>query len=147
MISAALSGFIATFGFGILFNIKGYKLILAAVGGMIGSLVYTLCMELAYSEVLSLFIASMCFAIYSEILARVCRTPVTTFIICSLIPLVPGKGMYETMKLAVNGEDLSALSKGIDTLANAGALALGIILVSTLMHLFFHVWHQRKRTG
>ena len=52
MISAALSGFIATFGFGILFNIKGYKLILAAVGGMIGSLVYTLCMELAYSEVL-----------------------------------------------------------------------------------------------
>lgn len=145
MMTAACSGFIATFGFGILFNIKGYKLILAAIGGMIGSVVYTLCMEHALSEVLSLFLACAAFSLYSEILARCCHTPVTTFIICSLIPLVPGKGMYETMKFAVDGEAIAALSKGIDTLANAGALALGIMFVSTLMNLFLH-HHRHKKT-
>ncbi len=144
MIMVAVSGFIATFGFGILFNIKGYKLVLAGIGGMLGSVVYTLGMEASLSEVVSLFLASVSFSVYSEILARFCHTPVTTFIICSLIPLVPGKGMYETMKLAVDGDALAALTKGVDTLAYAGALVLGIIFVSTIMSTLLHHRKQSK---
>ncbi len=147
MLMAAFSGFIATFGFGILFNIKGYKLVLAGIGGMIGSFVYTLCVDHGCAEVTALFLSCASFSLYSEILARLCHTPVTTFIICSLIPLVPGKGMYETMKFAVNGDAIAALSKGIDTLANAGALALGIMFVSTLMNLFLHHRKRRKPTA
>lgn len=133
MLIVIISSFLATFGFGILFNIKGYKLILAAVGGMLGSILYTLALEQNLNEVTALFLASLAFSLYSEILARICKTPVTTFIICALIPLVPGKGMYETMRIAIDGDAIAALQKGLDTMTYAGALALGIIFVSTIM--------------
>lgn len=133
MLTVMISSFLATFGFGILFNIKGYKLILAAMGGMLGSIVYTMVLQIGQAEVSALFFASLVFSLYSEILARICKTPVTTFIICALIPLVPGKGMYETMRIAIDGDAISALQKGLDTMTYAGALALGIIFVSTIM--------------
>lgn len=136
MIVVAISSFIATLGFGILFNIKGQNLILAGIGGMIGSIVYTACLDVACNEVTSLFLASVAFSLYSEILARIRRTPVTTFIICALIPLVPGNGMYQTMKLAINQDAIGALQMGLDTMAYAGSLALGIIFVSTIMRFF-----------
>ncbi|MNO98746.1 hypothetical protein D3C76_905000 [compost metagenome] len=63
------------------------------------------------------------------------KTPVTTFVICALIPLVPGGGMYYTMYEVVQGNIDKALSLGLETLASAGALALGIIFVSTLTRL------------
>ena len=89
--------FIVTFGFGILFNIKGKKLIFAALGGGLSWYCYSLPLSLGLSEVSSLFISALVFSTYSEILARIFKTPVTSFIICALFPLVPGGGMYYTM--------------------------------------------------
>lgn len=141
----AVSGFLATVGFGVLFNIKGKKLLLAGIGGMLGGVIYTFCKQSQCPEALALFYAGVGFALYSEIFARICRTPVTTFIICALIPLVPGKGMYETMRYAVSGDAQTALQTGLDTLIYAGALALGIIFVSTLMRLLWHrPYHYKK---
>lgn len=138
MIITAISSFIATFGFGILFNIKGKKLLLAALGGMIGALTYTLLKQAGLSEANALFLASVTFSLYSELLARLCKTPVTTFIICALIPLVPGGGMYETMNFAVSGDAVAALQKGLETLTYAGVLALGIVFVASMMRFIFH---------
>lgn len=138
MLIVIVSSFLATLGFGILFNIQGYKLILAGIGGMLGSVVYTVAIDMAINEVTALFLASVAFSLYSEILARICKTPVTTFIICALIPLVPGAGMYQTMRIAIDGDALGALQTGLDTLTNAGALALGIIFVSTIMRFFLN---------
>lgn len=141
MLLVAVSGFLATIGFGVLFNIKGLKLLLAGIGGMLGGVIYYLCKQNQCPEALSLFCAGVSFALYSECFARICHTPVTTFVICALIPLVPGKGMYETMRYAVANDAQAALQTGLNTLINAGALALGIIFVSTLMRLF---WHHNK---
>ena len=80
----------------------------------------------------SLFISSIAFSVYSEICARILKTPVTTIIICALIPLVPGAGMYYTMYEIISGNSSKALELGLNTIANAGTLALGIIFVSTI---------------
>lgn len=139
MIVVGISSFLASLGFGILFNIKGHKLIFASIGGMIGSILYTSCMNMQIHEGTALFLASMGFSLYSELLARICHTPVTTFIICALIPLVPGNGMYQTMRLAIEGNATQALQTGLDTLTNAGSLALGIILVSTMIRYLLKI--------
>ena len=60
--------FIVTFGFGILFNIKGKKLIFAALGGGLSWYCYSLPLSLGLSEVSSLFISALVFSTYSEIL-------------------------------------------------------------------------------
>ena len=85
---------------------------------------------------LTLFSATLCFSIYSEIMARILKTTVTTFAISGLIPLVPGKGMYMTMLYLVNGDMAAAGSSGLTTLASAGIIALGIMVVSTFYKAF-----------
>ena len=144
MFSGLFSSFLASLGFGILFNIKGKNLILAGIGGAIGGMVYKLVLFLGASEMIPMFSGSVVFSLYSEILARVCKTPVTTFIICALIPLVPGGGMYRTMQQAIAGNIDKALAIGLNTISIAGVLVLGILLVSTLMRAFYHMQKERK---
>ena len=69
-------------------------------------------------------------------MARILKTTVTTFAISGLIPLVPGKGMYMTMLYLVNGDMAAAGSSGLTTLASAGIIALGIMVVSTFYKAF-----------
>lgn len=139
--------FIITFGFGILFNIKGKKLLFAALGGGLSWYCYSLPLSLGLSEVSSLFISALVFSTYSEVLARIFKTPVTSFVICALFPLVPGSGMYYTMLDTINGDLQNAVHLGINTLANAGTLALGVIFISTITSLIFRVKrnHSSKR--
>ena len=136
--------FIVTFGFGILFNIKGKKLIFAAIGGGISWYFYSLPLSLGLSEVSSLFISTLVFSTYSEVLARIFKTPVTTFVVCALIPLVPGSGMYYTMREAISGNISKSLELGLNTLASAGTLALGVLFVSTLTRLFLSATRKKE---
>lgn len=130
-----IASFIASCGFGIIFNIKGKKLFFAAIGGGLSWFVYALGLHLNLSTISSLFISSICFSIYSEIFARILKTPVTTLVICCLIPLVPGAGMYYTMYEAITGNVTGSLELGLNTLASSGTLVLGIIFVSTITRL------------
>jgi len=132
MIEQVIVAFVASFGFGIIFNIKGIKLIFAAIGGGLSWFCYLYLNNNGISTILSLFISSIIFSIYSEICARYLKTPVTTLIICALIPLVPGAGMYYTMYETILGNVSGAVQLGLNTLASAGALALGVIFVSTI---------------
>ena len=139
--------FIVTFGFGILFNIKGKKLLFAALGGGLSWYCYSLPLSLGLSEVSSLFISALVFSTYSEVLARIFKTPVTSFVICALFPLVPGSGMYYTMLATINGDLQNAVHLGINTLANAGTLALGVIFISTITSLIFRAKRKHSTKG
>ncbi|MGL5379573.1 threonine/serine exporter family protein [Clostridium sp.] len=145
MIIQTFIAFIATLGFGILFNIKGKNLFFAAFGGALSWFIYLLCLELKFTTISSLFISSLIFSAYSEIFARVLKTPVTTLVICALIPLVPGGGMYYTMYEAITGNINQSLETGLTTLASAGTLALGVIFVSTSTRLIMSAKRRRER--
>jgi uncharacterized membrane protein YjjB (DUF3815 family) len=136
MILNCLYAFLSSIGFGVLFNIRGKNLIIASVGGALGWFTYLLSGKLQPSEIFSLFLAAMIVSIFSEIMARVYKTPVTIFIICGIIPLVPGGGMYFATLEAVKGNLNVALSKGIQTLFSAGAIAIGIVFVSSISTIF-----------
>lgn len=137
IIRAGLSAFLASLGFGFLFNIKGRNLWLAGFVGAVGGIGYKVGLYFGCSELLSNFIGAVCLSLSSEVLARVCKTPVTTFLICGLIPLVPGKGMYETMVEAIHGHAQRTVNMGLSTISVAGVLALGILIVSTLMRAYY----------
>ena len=132
MIVNSIYALLATLSFGILFNIRGKNLIFACFGGGIGWLFLLIFQQkFKLSSTFSLFIASIIIGIYSEIMARITKSPVTTFAVCAIIPLVPGNGMYYTMYESVNSNAAKALGTGIQTLASAGAIAAGIVLVSS----------------
>ncbi|MEW8955641.1 threonine/serine exporter family protein [Clostridium sp.] len=147
MFIETLAAAVGTLAIAIIFNIRGKNLIIASIGGALGWLFYSIFLFYGLTKVSSLFIASLIISIYSEICARVYKTPVTTFIISALIPLVPGGAMYYTMYEAVNGNASTALYMTMDTLASAGTLAFGIIVVSTILKIFLSAKKLIKSTN
>lgn len=128
---------IATLAFGIIFNIRGEKLVFASLGGGISWAVYLLSFRLFSSMIFAYFLAASIVTLYSEIMARVLKAPVTTFVICAIIPVVPGGGMYNTMLESVKGNVQTALSIGVETITIAGAIAVGILFISTIVKIIF----------
>ena len=145
LLKQTIISFIASFGFGVIFNIKGITLIFASIGGGLSWLAYLFFKEVGLTEIMSLFLSSLIFSIYCEIGARILKTPVTTLIICALIPLVPGAGMYNTMYEVISGNINSAIESGLNTLASAGTLALGVIFVSTITRQLTNLKKAKER--
>ena len=83
----------------------------------------------------------MAITLYSEWMARVRRCPVTSYLIVALLPLVPGGGIYYTMSHAVSGDMTQFSSRGMQTISIAGAMAVGILLISTVFRLF-NTWRS-----
>lgn len=127
--------FLATLNFAIIFNIRGKNVFFAALGGGLGWYIYLVCLDFKFADVSSFFISSIIVSIYSEVLARVFKTPVTTFIICAILPLVPGAGMYYTMLETIHGNINKSLSTGLNTIIVAGTIAIGVVLVSSIIRL------------
>ena len=131
---SCLWAFCACSGFCLLFNIRGRTLICASLGGVLGWLV---CMAASPMEndIIRYFLATVATAAYSELMARAMKKPATGFQIVALLPLVPGGGIFYTMEYCVIGNNAMFLSTGLHTLGIAGALAMGVLLVSSVVRL------------
>lgn len=132
MIIQVIASFFGTLGFGFLFNIRGNKLWLAAVGGMLSWFLFLTLESVIANEGVRYFLVSICSTIYAEILARLLKTPATTFSIITLIPLVPGGALYHTATFAMSGHASQFLEKLIYTIELSLALSLGIVIVTAV---------------
>lgn len=128
-------GFLGSLGFSILFHIRGKKLLVASLGGIMSWTVFLLLAPLFPGEASRYFFASAAVTVYAEVFARIMKTPTTTFLVPSLIPLIPGGSLYYTMNYALNEQWTAFASKAIYTLELALALALGIIAVTTVTRM------------
>ena len=79
------------------------------------------------------FFATLLIAVCCEVCARIMKRVATLFITSSLIPLVPGVGLYRTIRYILEAHYDQALSEGTSTLMGICAIALGI----TFSSLFF----------
>jgi len=131
-----LYAFTACLAFSVVFNMHGKVLLSASIGGALGWFVYLLCSPLQ-SDMIQFFLATVAISIYSEIMARVHKVPVTGHLLVALLPLVPGGGIYYAMEYCIIGNTSLFLETGLHTLGIAGALAMGILLVSS----FVRLWH------
>ena len=130
-----VAAFFGTLGFTVVFRSKRKHIFVIAAGGALSWTVYLLSAIFFNSEPLCYFIASASVGVYSEIFARVLRTPTTNVFAVAVLPLIPGGGLYYTMRYAVNNEWDMFLTKGSTTIKIALAIALGIISVSTVVKL------------
>lgn len=135
MILNCIYASIASFAFAVLYHIKGRSMIFSAIGGGLGWLVYLILIHYNNSVTVSLFAASITVSIYSEIMARILKNPVTVFILCGIIPLVPGNGMYYTMYETISGNLTKSVHWGFQTLMSAGSIAIAIVFVSSITKL------------
>ena len=123
-----LCAFAGCIGFTLVFNIHGPGKLIACCGGALGWLVYLL----AGKTILAGFFAAMAISLFSEVMARIRRCPVTGYQLVALLPLVPGGGIYYAMGYCLEGDTEQFLSALLGTLGMAAALAVGVILASSL---------------
>ncbi len=127
--------FIASAGFGVVFNIQWKDLVFAAIGGTIVRIVY-LSLQAALPDYRFIFtiVAAFCAALYSEILALVKKEPSVLYRYPSIVPLIPGDLFFYVAAgiiwdnaglIATYGPTLGLVLIGI---------SLGFVLCSTIVH-------------
>jgi uncharacterized membrane protein YjjB (DUF3815 family) len=129
-------GFIAILGFSIRSNIKGWKLVFTSLGGALSWGLYLMFLAWSNSLLLSIFLATLAVCLYSEFVGRAFKMPVSVFVICAIIPLVPGSGMYYAMKAYIDGKALEAMRQLGETLMIAGTIAVAIAVMSSVANIF-----------
>lgn len=136
------SAFAGSLGFGIIFNIKGKLLFFDGIGGMLAWSVYLASAPFFSNDIGPYFIGAMAVSLYSECMAILYKTPVTMFLVTSLIPLVPGGMIYYTMQDLILGYAQKGLHRGILTFEIAGAIAMGILLMSFVVKVLRNAWKK-----
>lgn len=125
--------FIATIGYSIFFNVPKKQIPFCGLIGAIGWMIYRILNSNSFfNPVFSNFVAAFVVTLVSEKLARKLKKPAILFIIPGIIPLVPGSGLYNTMLSFVQGNHNLAISIGIETTLISGAIALGIMVTTSI---------------
>lgn len=139
-----LSAFIACIGFSFIFRIHHHFrfAIIGSLGGSLGWFIYLLC-RFFNNVLLSYFIAMTIVTLFAEIVARIYKAPATIFLIIGCFPLVPGRGIYQTMLYCTQGETTLFLDSFIHTIAISAILALAIMIISTLFKVIKKLSYQR----
>lgn len=132
---------IGCFGFCMLFNIHGRGMLLCILGGTLSWAVYLLTVYLFNDSLTGYFIATIFAAGYAEAMARIRRFPAITYLLVSIFPLIPGAGIYYTTSYLADGNMAEFMAKGAETSSIAGLMAIGIIMVSTIVR-GTTVWRQ-----
>ncbi len=134
IVAAALG----SLSFAMFFGVRSRKLWFSALGGALNWGLYLLAMkEMGLPETMAYALGAAAGTLYAEILARIIKTPVTIFLITSVIPMVPGGALYYTMLGLLQGDKATFVERGLYTLSAAGAMALGIFAATMLFRLLF----------
>lgn len=86
------------------------------------------------AEWAGIFFGSLLAALMGEWMARRLRAPATIFLTVSVIPMVPGAGLYNTMLALVQNRYADAAAAGSNTMLAAGAIALGISIAASVAY-------------
>lgn len=140
-----IAGFIVTFAFAIFFNAPKRSLLSCSIIGAVGWLVFVI--GKYFSDiVIGTLIGAICVGVLSTNASKRLKMPATIFIYTGIIPLVPGYGMYHTMQNVVTKNYGIAAKIGVDTVLQAGAIAMGILIAAVFSDSINRVKIQRRKS-
>lgn len=145
-LAQCIACFIGCTGFFILFNIHGPGGFLCALGGGITWGVFCISNYFGANPLISNFVATLVAAVYAEAMARIRKYPAISYLVISIFPLLPGAGIYYTTNYLIRGDMTSFAAQGKHTIAIAGVIAVGILLISSVVRLIHEsAKHKQKK--
>lgn len=142
MFIQAVFGFLSAMTFSYIFRVPANQHLLC---GLVGGLGWTIFLGAQdnWGEIGGIFLAGMAVSLCSELLARKRKQPVVIYLIPGVIPLVPGGKAYLTMLSFLQNDYTEGIVLLVTTVFLAGAVAAGIIIVSSA----FRVYSRAKHVG
>ena len=142
-----IATFIACAGFAIVFNIHGFGIAICALGGTLVWAAYCAATYFGLDLYVAYFIAALIAAFYSEAMARIRKYPAISYLVIAIFPLIPGAGIYYTTNHLIHGESEAFASKALQTIGIAGVIAVGILIVATIVRILnitnFKIKHSK----
>lgn len=139
-----IATFIACAGFAIIFNIHGFGIAICAFGGVLTWAAYCTASYFGCDIYVCYFLATLVAALYAEIMARVRKYPAISYLVVAIFPLIPGAGIYYATNFLIQGDRAAFVQKALQTIGIAGVIAVGILVVSTLVRLW-NGWKKRMK--
>lgn len=127
-----VTSFIASAGFGILFNAPRESILKCGFVGMVGWMIYVLLVDVEVDLILATFIAAFIIAFVSQRFARVYKMPIIIFSVAGIIPLVPGGLAYDAMRNIVVNDYNVAIQLATKAFMISGAIAMGLVFAEVV---------------
>ncbi len=131
------SSFAGTLGFAMLLHAPRRAWLPASLVGGVAYLVYWLLMLAGAGDPAANFVAALLGSLIAQGCARRMRMIATVFITLSIVPLVPGLGLYRCMALLGQHQNAAGLQAGVGAMTSILMIALGIGMGSFLFRLIF----------
>lgn len=130
-----IGAFLAVVTIAVLNGVPKKYLIYSGTVGAAGWAVYLLMRYLEINEAMSMFMATLVVAVVSHVYARLLKAPVTLFLVCGILPLVPGVAMYRVVYYLLISDTVTAGHYAVTTVSVTGAIALAVFFVDTVFKL------------
>lgn len=137
--------FFGGMGFCFLFNIHFMGLITCSLGSVITWCIFRLSLYCGTSEMAAYFLAAVTSSVYAETMARIRKRPAISFLVISLVILIPGSSLYYTIYNLLLDNKVAFVEMGTRTIAITGLMAAGVLLVATIMRMWTE-WKAKKLT-
>jgi len=143
ILSQAITSFLATAAFGILFNAPKETLIKGGLIGMGGWLIYFLLEDYNHDPIVATLAATIFIALLSQEMAKIYKMPVIIFSVSGVIPLVPGGLAYDAMRNIVENNYNDAIAFAARVLMLAGSIAFGLVFSEVINQIVKKIKHAR----
>ena len=141
--SQAITSFLATAAFGILFNAPKESLIKCGLIGMGGWLIYFLLEDYSDNAILATVTAAIFIALLSQEMAKFYKMPIIIFSVAGIIPLVPGGLAYDAMRNIVENDYNAAIALAAEVLMLAGSIAFGLVFSEVINQIVKKIKHSK----
>ena len=129
--------YLAAVGFAVFLNSPKKTLYISGTIGMTSWIIYVILMRIGFDMMVCNFIAAAIASLLCEILARKMKKPTILFLVPGIITLIPGLGLYNTMSYVIAGDFQQSFTTGANVVFASGAIALGVIVVSSLFRNYY----------
>lgn len=146
IVAQLITSFIASAGFGILFNAPKKVLIQCGLNGMLGWIVYFVLVLEGMDAVPATIIAAILVAIISRLFSKMYKTPIIIFNVSGIIPLVPGGMAYNAMRSFVENDYMLAFEYSVRVMLLAGGIAMGLMFSEVINQIMLKTAGKKQRT-
>ena len=141
----AVTSLVGSLGFALIFRLSARYLLPASFGGLLAFVVYFVCDTFGMGLFTANLLAAIVGSLYSELLARMMKTPSVEFMIPCIIPLVPGSMLYHTMSHLLAAEYAPAFDSFVKAMMTALGIAAGVIVLSVVSGILAGIAKAKKQ--
>lgn len=140
-----VSSFLGTLGFAIFMHAPKRAWLPASAIGGVAYLLYWVLLQFSVYEPLAIFIGALLGSVLGQYCARRMQMIASIFVLLSMIPLVPGLGLYRFMRYLGQEMYSAGAAAGVHAMVDVVMIALGLAVGSFLFRMVVRAQQVKRR--